>query len=502
MLNRKLIITKRRFSFMTYQKKPEVTLDPENWDTFSELGHKMLEDTIQYLKTIREQQITLPDEQTIKEIYAPLTEEGEGEEKVYQIYKESILPHLLPITKPTWWAWVAGQGTPYGMLADMLASGSNCGDEDWVASTYCHRQVINWIKELLDYPQEGGGVLVYGGTEANFTGLAVARNKKAEIDMKAKGMQSIPRKMTLYISDEGHHCTERSVELIGLGNEALHWVPTDDDCRIRMDKLEEAIRKDRADGFYPFCVIGCAGTVNSGAFDDFNAIADLAQKENMWMHVDAAFGGWVKLSETHRHLANGMERADSLAIDLHKWMSMPYGIGCTLIKDRVAHLSTFVYGHEAEYLKGGIETFKDMLDWPSMLALPLSRTFVSLKAYMQFRANGKGKYRRIIQQNLDQSKYLEGLLRADGFEIVAPVSSNIVCFRYNPGGLDEAELVKLNKGILDGLWKIHFGMISDTTIKGRYTLRACNVNHRTRREDLDWFVAEVKCIGEGLVSRM
>jgi glutamate/tyrosine decarboxylase-like PLP-dependent enzyme len=486
---------------MTYSKTPEETLDPENWDEFSVLGHRMLEDTIQYLKTIREQQITLPDEKTIEQIYAPLTEEGEGEEKVYQVFKHSILPHLTGSTKPTHWGWVVGPGTPYGMLADMLASGANCPDEDWVASTYCHRQVINWIKQLLDYPQEAGGVLVYGGTEANFTGLAVARNAKAEVDMKAKGMQGVPRKMTLYVSDEGHHCLERSVELTGLGNESLRWVPTDDECRIRIDRLEEAIRRDRADGFYPFCVIGCAGTVNSGAFDDFNALAEVASREKMWFHVDAAFGGWVKLSETHRWLADGMERADSLAIDLHKWMYMPYGIGCTLVRDRVAHLITFVYGHEAEYLKGGFDAFKDMLDWPAMLGLPLSRYFVSLKAYMLLRAYGKGRYRRLIQQNLDQVAYLEGLIRGEEcLEITAPVSSNVACFRYNPGGLDEAGLKELNKAIMGELWKVHFGLVSDTTIKGRYTLRACNVNHRTRREDFDWLVAEVKRIGSNLAK--
>lgn len=483
---------------MTYSKKPEETLDPENWDEFSKLAHRMLDDQIHFLKTIREQRISLPDDQVAKQVYTPLPQEGDGEEKVYQIYKNSIQPHLTPQTKPNFWGWVAGPGTPYGMLADMLASGSNCADEDWVASTYCHRQVIKWIKELLDYPQDGGGVLVYGGTEANFTGLAVARNAKAQVDMKVKGMQSLPNKMTLYVSEEGHHCLERSVELLGFGNEALRWIKTDEACRIRLDKLEEAIKKDREKGLHPFCVIGCAGTVNSGAFDDFNALADLAKRENMWLHVDAAFGGWVKISNSHRDLANGMERADSLAIDLHKWMYMPYGIGCTLVRDRVAHLSTFVYGHEAEYLKGGFEAFKDMLDWPAMLALPLSRNFVSLKAYMLLRAYGRGKYSRLIQQNLDQIKYLESLLRADGFDIVAPVASNIVCFRFNPGGLDEAQLKALNKGIMEELWKVHFGLITDTTIKGKYTLRACNVNHRTNREDFDWLVAEVKRIGANL----
>ncbi|GAH81349.1 unnamed protein product, partial [marine sediment metagenome] len=252
-------------------------------------------------------------------------------------------------------------------------------------------------------------------------------------DTKAKGVQALSRKMTIYCSDETHHCLERSVEILGLGNEALRWIPTDDDCRIRIDALKRAIEDDKKQNKHPFCIIGCAGTVNSGAFDELNALADLAKKENMWFHVDGAFGAWVKISKTHRHLADGMERADSIAIDLHKWMNMPYGIGCTLVKDRFAHYSTFVYGHEAKYLKSAFDQLKDQIINPHNLALPLSRDFTSLKAYMLLRAYGKNKYSNLVQQNIDQTNYLGELIRKEpNMEITAPVVSNIVCFRYKP----------------------------------------------------------------------
>jgi glutamate/tyrosine decarboxylase-like PLP-dependent enzyme len=459
----------------------------------------MLDDMMDHQKNIASLPFGFTTKEAIGDICVPLTEEGEGEEKVYEVFLKAVRPYLLHNSGPRFWGAVVGTGSPYGMLAEMLTGGVNSNVEALAASGYVHQQVIDWIKEMLGYPAEAGGVLVSGGSEANFTGLAVARNAKAEVDMKAKGIQNVPRRMTLYMSDEGHHCLERSVELLGLGSEALRWVPTDDDCRMKLDALSKAIREDKERGFHPFCVVGCAGTVNSGAFDDFNALADIASREKIWFHVDGAFGAWVKLSRTHSHLADGMERADSLAVDLHKWMYMPYGIGCTLVRDRLAHYSTFVYGHEAQYLKAGLDLAKEkgeMLSNPHNLALPLSRSFLSLKAYMLLRAYGRKKYSNLIQKNIDQTSYLAELVKKEpDMEITAPVASNVVCFRYKPGGLDEAELERLNKMIADGLNQVSFWMVSDTTIKGRFMLRACNVNHRSRRSDFDYLVGLVKKLG-------
>jgi aromatic-L-amino-acid decarboxylase len=472
------------------------TLDPADWESMRALGHRMVDDMLTYLQNVRSEPTGFPTQKAIKNICVPLTQDGEGEEKVYEVFQNNILPYANPVTRPRFWGLVVGTGSPYGMFAEMLRAGMNGCQEALLAEAFVHKQVISWIKEMIDFPEEAGGILVGGGSEANFTGLAVARNAKAEVDMKAEGVQRLRRKMTLYCSDETHHCLERSVELLGLGNEALRWIPTDDDCRIRLDALREAIEDDRKQNNHPFCIIGCAGTVNSGAFDDLNALADLAKEENMWFHVDGAFGAWVKISETHRHLADGMERADSLAIDLHKWMCMPYSIGCTLVKDRLAHYSTFVYGHEAKYLESALDQREDQITNPHNLALALSRNFTSLKAYMLLRAYGKTKYGNLVQQNIDQINYLSELInREPDVEITAPVTSNVLCFRYKPKGLTEPEIEELNKNIYNQLNQISFLMISDTTIKGKYMLRACNVNHRSQKQDFEFLVNEVKKIG-------
>jgi aromatic-L-amino-acid decarboxylase len=212
----------------------------------------------------------------------------------------------------------------------------------------------------------------------------------------------------------------------------------------------------------------------------------------------------VKISKTHRHLADGLERADSVAVDLHKWMYMPYGIGCTLVRDRLAHYSTFVYGHEAQYIKASrdlVKDFNERLIRPDTLALPLSREWRSLKAYMLLRAYGRNKYSQLIQQNIDQANYLASLIDNDEMlELTAPVASNVVCFRFNPGGLSEAELDSLNRKIISEVYRIRFWMISDTVIKGRFTLRAAITNHRSKRSDFDYVFNLVKELGQKTVS--
>jgi glutamate/tyrosine decarboxylase-like PLP-dependent enzyme len=402
-----------------------------------------------------------------------------------------------------------GGGIPYGMLTNMLTGTINLNETHPFFISYdVNKQALNWLKEMLDYPLDSSGVFVTGGSEANFTGLAVARNAMAEVNVKEKGMQGVTRKMVLYVSEEGHHCLERSVELLGFGKDAFRWVPTDDNYKIRLDILQKWIKDDRSRGFYPFCVIGNAGTVNTGAFDDFNALAELVKREKMWLHVDGSFGAWVKISDTHRHLADGMEKADSLAVDLHKWMSMPYGIGFTLTRHPRKHLETFVYGHEAAYVQSviGDKPIEEMLGSSQNVALRMSNEFLALKAYMLLRAYGRDKFARVVQGNIDQINHLADRIRDDGdFELAAPVESNIVCFRYKPDGLSVEQVDELNRRIFQTSFTFteeNYLGISDTTIKGRYTLRACNVNHRTRSEEFDWLINKVRQLGERLLPEV
>jgi glutamate/tyrosine decarboxylase-like PLP-dependent enzyme len=482
-------------------KNDEVSLDPENWDEIKELGHRMLEDMIQYLQYIREEPFQPPTKEIIDQIYAPLTNHGEGEEKVYNIMKNYVIPYSMKFIKPQFWGLVCGAGSPFGVFSEMLRATINYGDEPFVIGGHLIKQSLDWIKELLELPQQHSGAFVSGGSEANFTGLAVARNDKAMVDVKKDGIQRLTRKMTCYCSEEGHACLDRSVELLGLGNDSLRWIKTTDNMSMNVDSLKNAINEDRKTGSHPFCIIGTAGSTNTGAFDNFTALRSLANHEDMWLHVDGAFGSWIRLSESHKHLANGIEFADSVAVDLHKWMNMPYAIACAFIKDQFAHFRTFVYGHDTEYLDSSMDVAGDVLSNPFNLSLALSRAGYSVKAYMLLRAYGKDIYRRLVQQNIDQIGYLAELVKREPcLEITVPLISNVLCFKYRCDGLDETELEKVNRSIMRELWKVNWGIVSDTTIRGKYMLRVCNVNHRTSFEDFDILVEQVKSIGNTLIK--
>lgn len=469
----------------------EETLDPKNWDDLTALGHDMLDDMMAFLKNIRNHKIVPISEEVINKIQQPLPSKPQRYEQVYKEFLENVFPYPVPGIHPHFWGFVMGTGSPLGVLVEMLAATMNGNMSNFFAPFQVERQVIEWLKEIMDYPSEASGVFVSGGSMANFTGLAVARNSKAQVDIKKNGIQSVPTKMVLYASTEAHKCLTRAVELLGLGNDSLRLISVNKRFQIDIRELELSIKKDRRAGYHPFCVIGNAGSVNTGAFDDFNALADICQKEDMWFHIDGAFGAWAKLSSTHNHLTRDMERADSLAFDLHKWMYMPYEIGCTLVRDKEAHCRTFIY--DAEYL----ETISERHD-PSNYSVQLSRDFKALKAWMLLKADGVQKYAQLIQQNIDQANYLaERVKNTPELELVVPVFLNIVCFRYFADGLSEEKLKDLNNQILWQLWSS--GLIpSDTTLNGKYTLRVCITNHRSKREDFDCLVNEMVQIGNSL----
>jgi glutamate/tyrosine decarboxylase-like PLP-dependent enzyme len=475
--------------------KQEETLDPLNWDDLSALGCQMVEDMLDFLKNIRNHPFKPMPREVLEKFHQSLPVEPIGYEKTYREFLENIMPYPVPTIHPHFWGFVAGTGSPYGVLAEMLAAGMNFSAPGFCSPVHVEKQVIEWLKEIMHYPPAASGVLVSGGSMANLTGLAVARNAKALTNIKKQGLQGSQKKMVLYVSTEGHKSLTRAVELLGLGNESLRVIPINENYQIDIRALEETIQDDKKKGCHPFCVIGNAGTTNTGAFDHLNDLADLCERDKLWFHVDGAFGAWATLSSTHNHLVHGMERADSIAFDLHKWMYMPYEVGCILVRDKEVHCDTFIY--EAEYL----ETVEKDRHEPTNYSVQLSRNFKALKVWMLLKADGIKKYGRLIQQNIDQAYYLAELLKNKSeIEILAPVSLNIVCFRYVKKGMSEENIKLLNKQILFELWLSKSMFPSDTTIRGKYTLRVCFTNHRTKREDIDRFVDEVIKIGNRVTT--
>jgi len=483
----------------------EETLDPEDWEAMRALGHRMMDDMVDYLKTVRERPVWQHASDPVKANFRqPLPLDPQPPEAIYEEFKQTVLPYPIGNIHPRFWGWLSGTGTVFGTFAEFLsaAMNTNAGDFDHHSAIHVDKQVVDWCKEMLGYPDEASGLLTSGCSAANLIGLAVARSAKAPVDLRRQGVLAVGRPMVLYASQEIHGSIRKAVEILGLGSEALRVVPTNRHYQIDLAALEGMIRADRSAGALPFCVVGAAGTTNTGAFDDLEGLADLCQVHDLWLHVDGAFGAWAILVPEVRGQLAGMERADSLAFDLHKWMYMPFEIGCVLVRHPEAHRRTFsqapVYisrEGDGRGLTGGD------LPWFTDYGFQLTTGFRGLKVWMSLKEHGVRKYSRLLAQNIRQSRYLAGLVEAHpALELSAPVSLNIVCFRYVRAGWAEAELDALNKAVLVELQESGAAVVSGTTLNGRYVMRAGHTNHRSRREDFEVLVGEVVRIGEELAA--
>ncbi len=478
----------------------EKTLDPQDWSALNELGHRMLDDLFHYLETTRQRPVyKKPTAEAIASTQQPLPQSPQEASAVYAEFFKNILPYNTNNIHPRFWAWVQGGGTPFGMLADMLASGMNAnvsiGDS---MPMYVEKQVINWSKEMMGFPETASGLLMSGASLANVTALVIARHH-ANRDIKTKGLQAVPGPLSIYGSSETHNCVLKGVEVIGIGSDNFRRVPVDADYRIRIDELKRMLVEDRAAGYHPFCIVGNAGTVNTGAIDPLQDLATIARENNLWLHIDGAFGAIPNLLPEFADRLKGMELADSLSFDFHKWMYINYEAACVLVRDPQLHREAFASAvnylslHERG-LSAGPDAFNNF-------GMELSRGFKALKIWMSLKQNGLETYRTLIRQNLQQAQYLAELVQLrPALELLAPVPLNIVCYRYNPGKGTEKELNALNKEILMRLHEQGIAAPSYTMLNGQYAIRAAITNHRSRFEDFELLVNETIRIGNEITG--
>jgi glutamate/tyrosine decarboxylase-like PLP-dependent enzyme len=483
----------------------EKSLDPENWDELRALGHRVLDDMVDYLQSIRDRPVWQPLPASAKRLFSqPLPITGSGASEVYDCIRDDILPYPTGNIHPRFWSWVGGTGTPTQLIADMVISTMNATGLgfDEVASTHVELQLLNWLKEMLGYPAGASGLLVSGGSMANLVGLAVARNRMAGFDIRQHGINADgePR-MIFYASSETHSSVRKAVELLGLGNESLRTVPVQDDFTIDAAALRGAIKSDRQRGYRPACIIANIGTVNTGAIDPLPILAEIAASERLWLHADAAFGAFARLSPQSADLVDGLELADSLAFDLHKWMYVQYDCGCVLVKDSKAHRDTFsVLPSYIRSLDRGVAS--GPLNF-SEYGVQLSRSFKALRAWMGLKSEGVQRYAEQIEQNIRQAQYLtELVMQHEELELLAPTALNIVNFRYVAKGLDAEALNKLNAEILMTLQERGIAAPSSTVLNGKFSLRVANCNHRSRRDDFDILVESVVAIARGLTGKV
>jgi glutamate/tyrosine decarboxylase-like PLP-dependent enzyme len=475
------------------------SLDPASWPDLRALGHRMVDEMMNYLETVRERPVwqRMPDD--VREHFrGSLPRRPEGAEAAYADFVQNVLPYPTGNIHPRFWGWVMGNGTPLAALSDMLAAtmNPNVGGADHAANLV-EAQVIEWCKEMTGYAANASGILVSGGSMANLVCLTVARNAKAGFDIRRLGVAAAPRPMVLYASTETHSSVQKAMELLGLGDDACHKIPVNDQFEIDIAALEAAIGEDRTAGRQPFCVVGNAGTVNTGAIDDLASLAALCQREQLWFHVDGAFGALASLVPEYSERLRGMEQADSLAFDLHKWMYMPYEVGCVLVRHPAAHRDTFSLtpGYLTHATRG--TAAGDV--WFSELGPQLSRGFRALKVWMNIKAYGLDTFAALIAGNIEQARYLGELVqKTPELELLAPVSLNIVCYRYVVPGWGEEKLNALNAELLVRLQESGVAVPSNAMINGRYALRVANTNYRSTPEDFEVLVRETVRQGLGI----
>ncbi len=438
----------------------------------------------------------------------------QGERSLAAVYAEvasRILPYTSANRHPRAWGWVRGQGTPVAMLADMIASAADAHvGSGHTAPLHVERTVIRWLAEALDMRapappvdewQQPSGLLTSGATMANLLGLAVARHARAPFDVRAEGLAGHAA-LKVYCSSETHIWATKAMELLGLGRRSLCMLAADAQGRLPLGALRAQIELDRARGATPLAVIANAGTVNTGTFDDFTGLRALCDELGLWMHVDGAFGALLKLTPSGRPLVEGMEQADSVAFDLHKWMYLPFATGCLIVRDAVAHREAFQTS--PAYMERGTRGMLAGALSFSDLGIESSRSFKALRVWMQLSVHGFAKHAALIEQNMQQAAFLEVCIRARApeLEMMAPRPANIVCFRYRPDTALPSELERLNtlnRAITHAVQASGRFVVSGTTLAdGAYALRVAITNHRSRREDFSALAAEVVVSGRRL----
>ncbi len=428
----------------------------------------------------------------IQEIFdESLPQDGIEIGKLLKKVREDVVGSATMNIGPHYYGYITGGGNQVAILAEMISAALNQNNLKWHSSpvsTELEKLVIKWVSEFIGYSDKAAGAILDGGSTANFNCLAVARKNMAPENLSVEGMYGM-KPMTIYVSEEGHSSFDKAVDALGIGLNNLRKIPVDDQFRIRTDLLKAKIQDDRKAGLNPICVIGIAGTTNSGAVDNLGELVKIAKDENLWYHVDAAYGGPAAKLESVSHLFEGLGEADSVVVNPHKWLYVPFEAACILVKEPEKLRRTFSL--IPDYLRSNEDEGgrTDLMEYQ----LPLTKSFKSLKVWMTLKAFGSTRLRETIQADIDHAQYLETLIETSGdFEMLAPVPLSITCFRYAPAGLDEKQLDELNQKLAHAIEQDGRIFLTATKIKGKTALRTCFINPRTTKKDVEWIPVVIR----------
>lgn len=485
----------------TATAEPQVSpsLDPTDWEELRRHLHEAADHLLDYIRDCRERPVwqEMPPE-VAEGLLDPVTAHGAGTGRAWRLLRQRILPYGVGNLHPRFMGWVHGAGTPGGLVAGLAeaAMNANVGGRN-TGALRVERAVIGWARDLFGFPEETTGILTSGTSVATVVALAAARNAHADWDVEEEGLGAEGARLRLYTSEATHLCVSKALRLLGFGRRALRTIPSDEEGRIRLDELRRSVREDRMRGLRPWAVVGNAGTVDRGAVDDLHGLADLAAEEGLWFHVDGAFGALLRLSPRYRHRVAGIERADSLAFDYHKWLHVAYDCGCVLVRNREAHEGAF--GGRPGYLEDLEEGLAAGAPWPCDHGPELSRGFRGLKVWFHLVEYGTEALAEAIEGSVDRARYLAERVDAEPLlERMAPGELNVVCFRVRPRHYEDGD--ELNRAVVTELQRRGTAAPSTTRVGSDLVIRCCILNHRTTDEDVDIVVDEIIDIVEELQS--
>lgn len=424
-----------------------------------------------------------PDE--IRKVFdEPLPVQSMAPEKLLSQIEADVFKYSNHNVSPHYYGYITGGGNQASILAEILKNTLNQNNLKWhsaPANSEIEKIVIKWICQFIGYPDNAGGVLVSGGSVANFLNLAVMRKIKCPIDIAHEGMHQAPV-MTVYASEQGHSSIDKGMDMLGLGKNQLRKIPVDDNFMVSVPQMEKQILIDLENGCLPIGIVGIAGTTNSGAVDDLEALADLAEKYDLWFVADAAYGGPAAGTDIAGSLFKGLDRADSILINPHKWFYVPFEVACVIVKSKEHLRDTFSL--VPDYLTAGSSDKEDLMDFN----LQLTKDFKALKVWMTFKAYGADQLKSAITNDIENARYAAQLIEeSDDFELLAPVPLSIVCFRYvGKETFNESELNELNNKLLEAIESDGRIFFAGTKINGKVSLRISLTNHRRTKKDIDY----------------
>lgn len=464
-------------------------------DEMRQLGYRVVDQIVEYYRSVAEKPVMnlSPRAELEARLREPMPEQPADVNSLLDQLQRDVWSNMGNVIHPRFFAFIPSPSNFVSVMADALAAGFNPFAGNWLEGSgpaQIELVTIDWLRQMCGMPESAGGLFVSGGSMANLTALVAARYNR--LDNRTENA-------VVYFSDQTHSSIEKALRILAFAPEQARKLPTDDKFRLLVPELRRTVAADRAAGRQPFCVIANAGTTNTGAVDPLNEIADFCADENLWMHVDGAYGAAAALSDHGKKLLAGMERADSLSLDPHKWLFQPFEIGCLLVKD--ARLLKMTFHTMAEYLEDTKRAEEQEINFYDY-GVQLTRGFRALKLWLSLKTFGAAAFRQAIEHGFELAEFAESVIRqSPNWQIISPATMGIITFRFvPPGNPSEEEINRINRRIVEAQMTDGFTFANSTSLRGQVVQRLCTINYRSTKEDVRASIEKLEQLGLRLVQ--